>query len=173
MEHPYGYCGMPCALCTRCRTVGKSRCEGCSHGGYYTDVCKVHHCCMDRHIAHCGLCGEYPCARLGRMGDFRDLNTDNVKQRTGAYVKEHGFDAWYRDYAERTELLTVALERYNDGRMKRYLCELFITKDTVVLRSIMAKAETLSGTQKEIGKAFKALAEKCVSAHQNGASTEQ
>ena len=35
-RYAYGYCGMPCALCTRCRTEGSSRCPGCSCDGYYT-----------------------------------------------------------------------------------------------------------------------------------------
>ena len=35
-RYPYGYCGMPCALCTRYRTAGDSRCPGCSCDGYYT-----------------------------------------------------------------------------------------------------------------------------------------
>lgn len=158
MPYPYGYCGMPCALCTRYRTQGTSRCPGCSHDGYYTDVCKVHHCCRDRRLAHCGLCGEFPCARLGRMGDFRDLNTGHVKQRTCAYVATAGFDPWYQEYEERAELLNVALARYNDGRMKRFLCELFIRQPMEVLRPLMREAESLTGEAKEAGKAFKAMA---------------
>ena len=43
-HYAYGYCGMPCALCTRCRTEGSSRCPGCSCDGYYTVPCKVHRC---------------------------------------------------------------------------------------------------------------------------------
>ena len=32
-RYAYGYCGMPCALCTRYRTAGDSRCPGCSCDG--------------------------------------------------------------------------------------------------------------------------------------------
>lgn len=152
---PYGYCGMPCALCTRHRTVGKSRCGGCSAGGYYTDVCKVYHCCRERGHAHCGLCPDYPCPRLGKMGDFRDLTTDNVKQRTCAAVAGGGLESWYAEYRERADMLTLALEKYNDGRMKRYLCELFIRRDLAALREILRRAEGLSGTAKEAGRAFR------------------
>lgn len=157
--YPYGYCGMPCALCSRYRTNGKSRCPGCSADGYYTDVCKVHHCCREKRLGHCGECGLFPCVRLGRMGDFSDLDTGHVKQRTCAAVAGDGFDKWYAEYAERAELLTLALEKYNDGRMKRFLCELFIKRDIVTLRGIMQRAEALDGTPKDIGKAFRALAE--------------
>lgn len=156
-DYAYGYCGMPCALCTRYRTEGKSRCPGCSHDGYYTDVCKVHHCCREKELSHCGECADFPCVRLGKMGDFRDLTTDNVKQRTCAFIAEHGFDAWYQDYVRRAELLTVALAEYNDGRMKRFLCELFIRRDTDTLRELMRRAEGITGSPKERGKAFREL----------------
>ncbi len=158
-DYAYGYCGMPCALCTRYRTEGKSRCPGCSHDGYYTDPCKVHRCCRDKQLSHCGQCDGFPCARLGRMGDFSDLNTNHVKQRTCTEIAAHGFEPWYRAYAARAELLTTALARYNDGRMKRYLCELFIQEDLAALQRIMQRAEGLSGSPKELGKAFRALAE--------------
>lgn len=160
MEHAYGYCGMPCELCTRFRTNGKSRCPGCSHDGYYTEPCKVHHCCRERKLSHCGECADFPCEKLGKMGDFRDLNTNHVKQRTCALIAERGFDAWYSEYAERAALLTEALEKYNDGRMKRFLCELFIQRDMDALRSVMRQAQGITGTPKEAGAAFRALVER-------------
>lgn len=158
MEFAYGYCGMPCALCTRYRTEGKSRCAGCSEGGYYTDVCRVFRCCRERGLRHCGECELCPCERLGKLGDFRDLSTDNVKRRSCAAIGAEGFDAWYRGHAERAELLTAALERYNDGRMKRFLCELFIKTDISLLRELMRQAEGIGGERKERGRAFRALA---------------
>lgn len=93
------------------------------------------------------------------MGDFSDLNTNHAKERTCAAVASSGFDAWYADYAERADLLTVALSKYNDGRMKRFLCELFIQRDIAALRRIMEQAEALNGTPKEKGKAFRAIVE--------------
>lgn len=158
-DYAYGYCGMPCALCTRYRTNGKSKCPGCSHDGYYTEPCKVYHCCKETGMEHCGMCTEFPCVRLGKMGDFSDLNTNRVKERTCSSVAASGFEPWYRDYAERADLLTMALERYNNGRMKRFICELFIQQDIVILHNIMHQAETLSGSPQEIGKAFRKIAE--------------
>lgn len=157
MDIAYGYCGMPCALCTRYRTEGKSRCPGCSCDGYYTDVCKVHHCCREKGLNHCGQCPGFPCVRLNKMSDFRDLNTGHVKQRTCAFIAEHGFDAWYRDYAQRAELLSKALQNYNDGRMKRFLCELFLQRELGTLREMIRRAENITETPKEAGKAFRAL----------------
>ena len=88
MEYPYGYCGMPCALCPRYRTEGKSRCPGCSCDGYYTDVCRVHRCCRQWELDHCGLCGEQPCQRLGKMGDFRELAEEIKSGRVEARPEE-------------------------------------------------------------------------------------
>lgn len=158
-EYPYGFCGMPCAMCTRYHTNGKSRCPGCSLDGYYTDACKAHHCCRQRGAGHCGVCPDFPCARLGRMGDFRDLDTDHAKQRNCARVAAEGFDRWYADYARRAELLDVALARYNDGRRKRYLCELFIKQELPVLEEIMGRGEKLTGEAKELARAFALLAD--------------
>lgn len=164
-QYPYGYCGMPCALCTRYRTVGKSQCPGCSFNGYYTEPCKVHHCCTEKEIRHCGNCDDFPCVRLGKMGDFSDLNTNHVKERTCAAVAKDGFDTWFEEYAERADLLSVALERYNNGRMKRYLCELFIQQDLATLRRIMKQAESLVGDQKEKGALFRQMVENMIKNH--------
>lgn len=150
---------MPCALCTRYRTEGRSRCPGCSSDGYYTQPCKTHHCCKERGVGHCGNCGEFPCARLEKIGDFRDLNTNHAKERNCGAVAQVGFERWLQEYAERADLLTLALERYNNGRMKRYLCELFIQWDMKALRDLMARAAHLDGDPKERGRRFRELAE--------------
>ena len=139
-HYAYGYCGMPCALCTRCRTEGSSRCPGCSCDGYYTVPCKVHRCVREKGLDHCGQCGDFPCPKLGKMGDFRDLDTGRVKERTCRAVAAEGLPAWLAEYEEKADLLTVALERYNNGRMKRYLCELFLQQDLDTLRRIIARA---------------------------------
>jgi len=119
----------------------------------------VHHCCVEKKLEHCAECDLYPCKRLGNMTDFKDLNTNNVKRRTGETIKADGFNSWYDEYTSRADMLTIALEKYNDGRMKRYLCELFIQNDVKILTEIMKTAEKLSGTAKENGKQFKMIVE--------------
>lgn len=158
-DYAYGYCGMPCALCTRYRTNGNSRCPGCSHDGYYTEPCKVYRCCKEKKMIQCGLCEEFPCERLGKMGDFSDLSTNHAKERNSRRIATEGYEKWYVEYKERADLLTLALARYNNGRMKRYLCELFIQQNIEILRKIMLLAEPLNGTQKERGKAFQGIVE--------------
>lgn len=155
----YGYCGMPCALCSRHHISGESRCLGCSQGGYYTDVCKAYSCCRERGLLHCGECQSYPCAQLGKMSDFRDLDTGGAKCKNCELVASGGFDAWHGELSERAAMLREALESYNDGRMKRYLCELFIKCDIEKLKELMKRASGISGDKKQAGKAFKQLAE--------------
>lgn len=58
-----------------------------------------------------------------------------------------------------TRPFVAALRKYNDGRMKRFLCELFIQRDLDTLQTLMCRAERISGTPKEAGKSFRALAE--------------
>lgn len=150
---------MTCALCTRHRTDGTSRCAGCSESGYYTDTCKVYRCCREKSLNQCGECADFPCERLQRMGEFSNLKTDNVKRRVCDAVARDGFIKWYAEYKKRADMLTDALERYNDGRMKRYLCELFIRNDMDFLCGVMERAKALTGDRKELGKAFLALVE--------------
>lgn len=156
-NYPYGFCGMPCGLCTRYRISGPSKCQGCSCKGYYTDNCKVYRCCNETNKIHCGKCKKYPCSKLSNMKDFKDLNTNNVKKRTGDLIKNMEFANWYKEYNQKCELLTYALEKYNDGRMKRYLCELFINEDLTTLLNIMKNAKELSGDIKERASKFKAI----------------
>ena len=137
-------------------------CTGCRIEGAKTPfcdkLCPVHNCVREKGLDHCGQCGDFPCPKLGKMGDFRDLDTGRVKERTCRAVAAEGLPAWLAEYEEKADLLTVALERYNNGRMKRYLCELFLQQDLDTLRRIMARAEALEGADsKELGRAFQAL----------------
>ena len=43
--------------------------------------------------------------------------------------------------------------------MKRFLCELFIKTDLDALRELMRRAEAITGSPKEAGKAFRALSQ--------------
>jgi GNAT superfamily N-acetyltransferase len=91
------------------------------------------------------------------MGDFSDLNTNHVKERTCSAIAASGFESWYREYEERADLLTAALERYNNGRMKRFLCELFIQQDIESCVILCTRPKRCPGAQKESGKHFKRL----------------
>lgn len=154
---PYGFCGMPCALCPYYHTKGISRCKGCIHDGFFTDACNIYKCCKNRNLAYCAVCNEYPCKKCASLKEFNCLNTDSAWLRTVSMIQSRGFEKWYDEYQSKAELLTFALEHYNNGRMKRYLCELFINNELEKLELIMAKASLLTGSKKEISLKFKEL----------------
>lgn len=153
----YGFCGMPCALCPYYHTKGKSRCMGCSHDGFFTGTCRIYKCCKTNNLSHCALCDDYPCTKCAALKEFNCLNTDGVWIRTVSEIQSEGFEKWYSVYNRKAELLNVALEKYNNGKMKRYLCELFINNDISKIEQIMDKATSLTGTQKEISNEFRNL----------------
>lgn len=156
---PYGYCGIMCALCNRHIVKGTSGCAGCSYNGYYSEPCKIAKCCREKGLAHCALCPQYPCEKVKKVGDFSDLHTDGHYEKVCRRIRYSGFDSWYREYEERKELLTFALEQYNNGGMKKYLCELFMREELPALRSIMDQAGMMCGTKKEMVEGFRHLAD--------------
>ena len=130
-HYAYGYCGMPCALCTRCRTEGSSRCPGCSCDGYYTVPCKVHRCVREKGLDHCGQCGDFPCPKLGKMGDFRDLDTGRVKERTCRAVAAEGLPARLARSARTADSLEdfyarAKTKRYPHARLRRLALAAFL-----------------------------------------------
>jgi len=155
---PYGYCGMPCALCNKYRTEGKSKCMGCSSSGFFTGSCNIYKCCKNKSNIACATCNEFPCEKHNGLKEFSDLNTDCAWNKNCESISQKGFDGWYKEYKEKSDLLTIALKRYNNGRMKKFLCELFIQRDLNTLRLIMNEAEALQGTPKEIAIQFKQIA---------------
>ena len=77
--------------------------------------------------------------------------------RTVSTIQSSTFENWYTEYQRRTELLDLALEQYNNGRMKRYLCELFINNDIEKLELIMKHASSLTGNKRELSLKFREL----------------
>lgn len=155
----YGFCGMPCGLCPYYHTNGKSRCVGCSHDGFFTGACGIFKCCKNKRLIHCALCDEYPCKKCVSLKEFASLNTDGVWFRTASLIKSVGFDEWFNQYQRKVNLLEFALEHYNNGKMKRWLCELFINNDINKLELIMDKASLLTGSRKDICLGFKKIVE--------------
>lgn len=72
-------------------------------------------------------------------------------------IQARSFYDLYGEYQRKAELLNIALEDYNNGRMKRYLCELFIYNDIEKIELIMKQAYLLKGNRKEISLIFKDL----------------
>ena len=94
------------------------------------------------------------------MSDFSDLNTGRIKERSGTEIVSDGFYSWFVTYARKADLLTTALKRYNDGRMKRYLCEFFLQNELPILERAMSEASCLTGDVKTLARFYKEIAEK-------------
>ena len=56
-------CGLKCR---ECEWAPKTNCPGCleAHGHLFHGECAVALCCESRNLAHCGKCGDFPCAKL-------------------------------------------------------------------------------------------------------------
>ncbi len=158
--YPYGYCGMPCALCPYFHTKGTSRCEGCSCGGLFTGGCSIYKCLRNRagELKHCVSCDEYPCKKHAGLKEFNCMDTKNVWLVTCVDIRAKGIDDWMNTYRAKSDYLRIALETYNNGRMKKYLCQLFIELPLEKIELLMARAERCSGDKKELANQFKELA---------------
>ncbi len=91
------------------------------------------------------------------VAGVRDIRRTGIIPNPARFITAAGINSLLTaDFgkAQKSEMLTQALARYNNGRMKRFLCELFIHQDIDTLKEIMRRAENLSGDPKEIGKAF-------------------
>lgn len=66
-------CGICCTQCERREEVG---CTGCVNmkKAFWGGECPVKVCCEEKGLAHCGQCGEFPCALEAEMG--KDMGFD-------------------------------------------------------------------------------------------------
>lgn len=157
---PYGFCGMPCALCPYYHTKGISKCIGCTHDGFFTGACNIYKCCKKNNIKHCASCPQHPCINCQNLKEFNCLNTGGIWLKTCHAIKINGFEQWYINYSRKAKLLEIALQKYNNGRMKKYLCGIFIDTDLAKLECLMREAESFSGYKKDICIYFRRLINK-------------
>ena len=75
-------CGECCAGCPK---KADGRCPGCMEADgrvpewAESGRCKVHACTRDHHVQFCGLCAEFPCAKLPSLISW---NEDIVEHMT-------------------------------------------------------------------------------------------
>ena len=82
-------CGECCAECPEKldgRCPGCIEADGCVPEWAESGRCKVHACAKDHHVQFCGLCAEFPCAKLPSLVPW---NADIVEQMT-ALRNEYG-----------------------------------------------------------------------------------
>ncbi len=83
------YCGLVCGLCSH-RTI----CSGCTSPTVDTDKCDKDHCphracCLERGLAGCWACDEFPCEK----GRFMDENRGQTVG-FGACIRAQGLDGF-------------------------------------------------------------------------------
>ena len=59
------------AYCGACDWKEKTNCPGCkaNKGEMFWGRCAVATCCLEKELAHCGLCPELPCSTLQEFFD--------------------------------------------------------------------------------------------------------
>ena len=64
-ESAFGYCGMPCALCTRCRTTRRRRIKAnaLAASTKATARSRVHHTVAGIKLLYYGACEGFPCVK--------------------------------------------------------------------------------------------------------------
>lgn len=74
------YCGTYCGICEWREKTG---CKGCkaNAGDMFWGECDKAKCCIRKGYAHCGECGELPCAKL------KELFEDPVHGDRGARLR--------------------------------------------------------------------------------------
>lgn len=92
------------------------------------------------------------------MDEFKGFDTGKVWLLINAQIAEQGIERWRAGYQEKCDLLKTALENHNDGRMKNYLCRLFVHSDLPLLKKIMQQAESMDEqSPRDRGKRFKQI----------------
>lgn len=149
----FSACGLNCGLCPRYHTVGGSRCPGCGAEGFSQKhpACGVLSCCRRHEVEHCGLCGEYPCARYDGAAQYDSFITHQNQLKNFIKIKETGFEAYKAELERKIALLAELLENFDDGRKKSYFClaiDLLELEDIESVTSRLA-ADGRAGSLKE------------------------
>jgi hypothetical protein len=84
------------------RSVDELTCRGCRSTKrcfFCEQNCTFVTCAARKGVDFCGACAEYPCAELEAFRLAAPHRLD--LPRSHAAIREHGWEAWYRDMAER------------------------------------------------------------------------
>ena len=70
------YCRLDCGICT---WREKCNCPGCqaAAGKMFWGECAIATCCIERELAHCGHCSDFPCEQLKAFSYSDSEHGDN------------------------------------------------------------------------------------------------
>ena len=129
MEYPeVGVCGLSCRLCPTFHIEGKSRCGGCKSESRMAVGCPFITCAVKRKGSEfCWDCIESEnCDRWRGHREFGKRH-DTFKcyqklENNIHFIEKNGVDEFEKQQKIREELLKEMLQRFNEGRSKRYYC---------------------------------------------------
>lgn len=170
-QRPYpllSACGLNCGLCPRFHTDGTSRCPGCGGPGFEAKrpPCGILRCNARHGVEYCFQCADYPCKKLQGATCVDSFITHQHMEKDFALAKEIGLEAYQAALNEKTAMLRLLLDHYNDGRRKSFFClavNLLSLQDVrQVLRQIEAQTRDDSSPKEKAAMAaglFQAMAE--------------
>ncbi|MBN1366994.1 MAG: DUF3795 domain-containing protein [Dehalococcoidales bacterium] len=125
-----GVCGLDCGLCPRYHSDGKSRCPGCCGDGFWEihPSCSFITCAVkQKGLETCAQCNEtQDCLKYVQLMEAAELHDSFISYRSvlnnNSYIKTNGIAKFAAIAAEKQKILLYALENYDDGRSKLFLC---------------------------------------------------
>ncbi|WP_312612049.1 DUF3795 domain-containing protein [Oscillibacter sp.] len=165
----YSACGLNCGLCPRYHAAGTSKCPGCAGKGFLEKhpTCGVLSCAQRRGLDYCFLCEEYPCKKYDGADAADSFISHKNQMRDNDRARRAGMEACQAELNEKTKLLKVLLENYDDGRRKSFFCIAVNLLELPDVKRVMARlTEETQGEASPKGKAeaaarlFQAMAEK-------------
>jgi hypothetical protein len=115
---------------------------------------------LERELAGCWECGDYPCERLGKRKDFKGICSHCLWQRNDDEIRRRGLEAWTTEYEEKARYMRYLLERYNYGRLKSFICNLLTNSDLETIRKVVNAGKCIPVVSiKVAGLMFREMAE--------------
>ena len=148
----FSACGLNCGLCPRYYTSGSSRCPGCAGDGFSKvhPTCGVLSCCQRKGLEYCFLCDEFPCEKY----DGADL-TDSFITHKNQFLdmekaKLTGVESYKAELDSKIAILEDLLQKYDDGRRKRFFCLAVNLFDLHDIKTVMEKIASESNLESHI-----------------------
>lgn len=113
----FSLCGLNCGLCPM--LLG-NHCGGCGNGN---QSCRIAKCSLAHGgIAYCFQCQEYPCEIYQNIDEYDSFITHRRRKADLERAQSIGIAQYNLEQQEKTQILSLLLSNYNDGRRKNFFC---------------------------------------------------
>jgi hypothetical protein len=154
-----GVCGLSCRLCPSYYTQGDSRCGGCKSKGRINVGCPFITCAIkQKGVEFCWQCPEHEICKKWRGHRKRGKSFDSFVcyqklESNIDFIKSKGISAFLKNQLAKEKLLTVMLDKFNEGRSKSFYCIAATVMDIQELDQAIALAKKESKGMDIKGKA--------------------